>query len=404
MSLTGQIPWLAGRFRPILAFIGLLAQVGCSDAEGGRSISGSAPSTEEGGSGSIALELAFPNLAFSQLVGAYQPPSDDSRWFVIERAGRIRSFANAKDAATAQTVLDITAKVSTVGEGGLLGLAFHPNFSIPGSTGEKHVFISYTGPSSPLRTVISRFTYLPATGTLNPASEFMVLTEEQPYSNHNGGHIAFGPDGHLYIGLGDGGGSGDPEGNGQDIATRLGAMLRVDVDGGSPYAIPPGNPFAARAGADEIYAYGLRNPWRWSFDRATGDLWLGDVGENKWEEVDRIERGGNYGWNIMEGGDCFQSSCDPSAFAAPVGEYSHDDGCSITGGYVYRGGKIGFLAGQYLFADFCAGSVSGLDIESGAVELLLDTDMSIVSFAESLVGELCLLDFATGTIHWIIKG
>lgn len=371
---------------------------GC-DSDG--SSDANAPVADDGGE--IALERAFPHLTFDLPLGAFQPPRDDETWFVIERAGRVLSFADDAEAADTDTVLDITAAVDTSGEGGLLGLAFHPEFGTPGAAGEDYVYLSYTETSSPLNSMISRFTYDAPAGTLDPASEFPIIEVEQPAANHNGGHIAFGHDGHLYVGLGDGGGSGDPDGHGQDTTTLLGAMLRIDVDGGSPYAVPAGNPFVGVSGADEIYAWGFRNPWRWSFDRDTGELWLGDVGQGQWEEVDRVERGGNYGWNAMEGTHCYESGCDPDGFELPAAEYSHDSGCSITGGYVYRGGAIPSLEGQYLYADFCSGTLWSLDTGGGSPDVRLETDMSVVSFAESAEGELFILDYAIGTLHRIVE-
>lgn len=334
----------------------------------------------------VALEPVFEGLSFTFPVALVQAPGDDTRWFVAERAGRVWVFANRPDVAGAEVFLDISDRVSVAGEGGLLGMAFHPRFAANGE-----VFISYTAPGAPLVSHIARFRLSGA--SLDPASEETLLTLAQPFRNHNGGHILFGPDGFLYIGFGDGGSAGDPFGNGQDTSTLFGALLRIDVDGGPPYAAPPDNPLVGGAGRPEIWAWGLRNPWRFSFDRATGDLWLGDVGQNQWEEVNRIRPGGNYGWNIREGAHCFAApACAAAGLIDPVAEYGHDAGCSITGGYVYRGGAIPSLRGAYLYGDFCSGRVWALDPATAVVQELLDTDLNIVSFAEDQAGELYLVD------------
>ena len=249
--------------------------------------------------------------------------------------------------------------------------------------------------------MVSRFNYNKAVA---PESELVILEVPQPYANHNGGQIAFGPDGYLYIGLGDGGSAGDPRRNGQNPSTLLGAILRIDVSGATaeqPYAIPLDNPFVDGGGRPEIWAYGLRNPWRFSFDRETGELWTGDVGQNRWEEIDIIERGGNYGWNAMEGHHCFQpsSDCENEDFIPPVWEYSLDgDACSVIGGYVYRGTAIQTLVGTYVYADFCTGEIFGLrrDGEDVVNRLLVDTDLRISSFGEDNDGELYVLSQGEG--------
>ena len=227
----------------------------------------------------------------------------------------------------------------------------------------------------------------------------------QPFSNHNGGHITFGPDGYLYVGLGDGGSGGDPRGHGQNLRTLLGTILRIDVstlDVTGSYAVPPDNPFVGVEGArPEIWAYGLRNPWRFSFDRETGELWAGDVGQNKLEEIDIITPGGNYGWNIMEGSSCFRDNrCDRDEFVPPVAEYGRDGGCSVTGGYVYRGSRLPALVGAYLYGDFCTGKIWALRYDGSRVTenaQIADTDLQISSFAEGPDGEVYILSF-TGQI------
>ena len=256
--------------------------------------------------------------------------------------------------------LDIRDRVSNRGsEEGLLGLAIDPH-----KDGQFYVYYSA---ANPRRSVVSRFSSgskgQPAERKpADPGSELVILEVDQPYPNHNGGQIAFGPDGYLYVGLGDGGSAGDPLGNGQNTSTLLGSILRIDVSechcSGQPYAIPPDNPFADGGGRSEIWAYGLRNPWRFSFDRQTGDLWTGDVGQNQWEEIDIIERGGNYGWNILEANHCFnpRNNCDDAGTIPPVWEYSLDGTpCSVIGGHVYRGNAIPWLRGTYIYGDFCSG-------------------------------------------------
>jgi glucose/arabinose dehydrogenase len=234
----------------------------------------------------------------------------------------------------------------------------------------------------------------------DPGSETVIMEIPQPYGNHNGGQLAFGPDGYLYIGLGDGGSGSDPTGNGQNVGTVLGAILRIDVEGVSDeksYAIPPDNPFVGIDGVrEEIWAYGLRNPWRFSFDTETGFLWAGDVGQNRWEEIDVVKKGLNYGWNIMEGRHCFSpaTDCDSTALEMPVAEYARAEGCSITGGYVYRGGDVPWLVGAYVYGDFCSGKIWGLGYDDGSVTeqaLLLDSGLSITSFGQDLDGTLYVL-------------
>ena len=297
--------------------------------------------------------------------------------------------------------MDIRDRVSRRGsEEGLLGLALHPE-------DEGHLYVYYSA-ASPRRSVVSRLVYFRGNGEISADTELVILEVEQPYANHNGGQIAFGPDGYLYIGLGDGGAAGDPQGNGQDTSTLLGSILRIDVSNATPeqpYAIPPDNPFANGGGRPEIWAYGLRNPWRFSFDRETGELWTGDVGQNEWEEIDIIERGGNYGWNTLEGNHCFnpRENCDREGKIPPVLEYSLDgQPCSVIGGYVYRGEAIPWLQGAYIYGDFCSGKVHGLRYENGQVtehKELADTNLRIMSFAEDNAGELYLLSQSEGVYH-----
>ncbi|MES9971493.1 MAG: PQQ-dependent sugar dehydrogenase, partial [Candidatus Thiodiazotropha sp.] len=261
---------------------------------------------DAGATSAVQLSIPYPSLpSLSPLVGLFQVPGDNSEWYAVQQTGQVVRFHNDPAVDSLQGFIDISDRVDYGGEKGLLGMAFHPDYANNG-----FVYLSYTAsPASGLESRISRFSLDGATQTLDPDSEQILLTVSQPYSNHNGGHIAFGPDGLLYIGLGDGGSGGDPQGHGQNVSTLLGSMLRIDVGTGiGSYTIPSTNPFASGGGAAEIYAYGLRNPWRWSFDRQTGDLWLGDVGQNAYEEIDIIYSGGNYGWNLMEGSHCYPSS------------------------------------------------------------------------------------------------
>ena len=358
----------------------------------------------------LALQRVFPALSFTDPVDMLQAPDDSTRWFVVQRNGAVIVFPNNDAATPAQTSEFISIPVNAAGEGGLLGMAFHPDFpAVP------QVFLSYTrsGPDAqhPLTSVISRFTSDVGGLTLIPASEEEILTLDQPFTNHNGGNIAFGPDRLLYIGLGDGGAGNDPLNSGQDVSTILGAMLRIDVDGtptpGRNYVIPTDNPFAAGGGAPEIYAWGLRNPWRWSFDRATGQLLLGDVGQGAWEEVDMIERGKNYGWNICEGAHLrgTTTACADSSFVDPIAEYDHSLGCSITGGYVYRGTIIADLDGVYFFGDVCTGAIWALRQVPGTapqLEVVIRSGLSVVSFAQSLDGEVYVVNIG-GTLHKIVS-
>jgi glucose/arabinose dehydrogenase len=376
----------------------LAAAAGCN--RGGNS---AAPPPAPTGFTPIALERVFPALSFASPVAMLQAPGNSTRWYVVERGGRVAVFPNDATATPAQVATFIRIGVDSAGEGGLLGMAFHPNYPAT-----PQVFLSYTRTGTggfPLTSVIARFTSTDGGATLDPASEQTVLTVNQPYTNHNGGQIGFDAAGLLYIGLGDGGAANDPQNHGQNLNSLLGKMLRIDVNA-PPYAIPPDNPFARGGGAPEIYAWGLRNPWRWSFDRTTGRLWAADVGQNAWEEVDVIERGRNYGWRVCEGAHLTGSStpCTDPAFVNPVAEYGHGQGCSITGGYVYRGSAIPGLAGVYLFGDFCSGTIWGLRERPGAaplVEPAIASGLSVVSFGQGNDGELYVIHFS-GSLHRVI--
>ena len=346
----------------------------------------------------VSLEPAFPGLEFDRMVLLTYPEDGSGRLFVVLQSGRIVVFENDPGVESAETFLDIRERVNDAGnEEGLLGLAFDPAFAENG-----YFYVNYTA-SEPRRTVVSRFSV--SAGDPNRAdagSELVFLEVAQPYRNHNGGHVAFGPDGMLYVGPGDGGSSGDPRGNGQDASTLLGSILRIDVsvlDETGGYAVPPDNPFAGGDGSarPEIWAYGLRNPWRFSFDRETGDLWAADVGQNRYEEIDLIKPGRNYGWNVMEGAKCFRpTNCDTRGLEMPVAVYGRDGGCSVTGGYVYRGRRLPTLYGAYLYADFCSGKIWALRHDGVAVTeqmLIADTGLSISSFGEDASGEVYVLTF-----------
>lgn len=342
----------------------------------------------------LSVVRAFEHLDFRGLTNLTQPAAGDDRLFVTEQSGRVLAFPNDEDAREAEVFLDIQDRVNDGGsEEGLLGLAFDPRYDENG-----YVYVYYSA-SGPRRSVISRFA---ANGArANPGSELVIMEIDQPYRNHNGGQLAFGPDGFLYVGLGDGGAAGDPQGHGRNRATLLGSILRIDVAGSTaetPYTLPANNPFAGDpASRGEIWAYGLRNPWRFSFDRETGGLWAGDVGQNRVEEVDVIEKGGDYGWKTLEGSRCFSpaTGCDPAGTVLPVWEYPLDQGnCSVIGGHVYRGERVPSLAGAYVFGDFCSGRIWALRYDGEQVTehlLLADTSLRIASFGEDREGELYVL-------------
>lgn len=360
-------------------------------------------------SADIELTPVFTSLGFDQPLAMYQAPGDGSRWFVLERGGRVRVFANDRSVSSFNADFINLPNVSTAGEGGLLGMAFHPSFASNG-----HVFLSWTEPG--LISVVARFTSNDGGQTLDPGSRLDIIRADQPFSNHNGGMIAFGDDGYLYFGLGDGGGSGVRS---QETTNLLGAMLRLDVDNavsGDPYDIPADNPFAANpvcpadhssaTNCPEIYAWGFRNPWRWSFDRDTGELWVGDVGEASVEEVDRVELGGNYGWDCREGTEPFRLGCSAGmGFVEPLHAYTHGGAQrSINGGYVYRGSSIPGLFGHYVFGDFITGQIWQLvgDGSGGYVADELDSGGANTSFASAFAegndGELYLVHLSNNRI------
>ncbi len=340
---------------------------------------------------SYKVVKAFPNLTFENPLDLQRPGDGSNRLFVVEQRGVIYIFENDSTTQQKNVFLDIRDQVSSGGERGLLGLAFHPDFETNG-----YFYVNYTAPN-PLHTLISRFQV--QNGQVNPASETILLTFKQPFSNHNGGQIRFGPDGYLYIATGDGGSGGDPMGNAQNRKVLLGKILRIDVNGseaGKNYAIPPGNPYAGndQGFREEIYAYGFRNPWRFSFDAETGKLWVGDVGQSQYEEIDIVEKGGNYGWAIMEGKHCYNAeTCDKSGLILPIYEYGRSLGQSITGGFVYRGSKLEQLKDLYIYADFISGRIWALDYSDPENTLLIDTDLSISSFGIDANNELYICSF-----------
>ncbi len=328
------------------------------------------------------LQEAFPNLSFVNPVDLQYAPDGTDRIFVVEQPGIIKVFENNGNTTTVKTFLDITDRVTSGGETGLLGLAFHPDFASNG-----YFYVDYTTPN-PLRTHVSRFQVTSNPDSADNSSELVLLEIAQPFSNHNGGRVSFGPDGYLYVGMGDGGSGGDPNDNAQNRAVLLGKILRIDVDnpsGGLNYGIPSDNPYVGNTQGwrEEIYSYGMRNPWRFSFDTVTSKLWCGDVGQSAWEEIDTITNGGNYGWRCYEGNHEYNmTGCTGTDYLFPIWEYSHSNGCSITGGFVYRGNRRPELAGKYIYGDYCSRSVWSLDYSGVNLsnELIGTAPESILSF------------------------
>ncbi len=373
----------------------------------------SQPASSADASAPVAVGSFDPNgltLGFETVAEGLESPlaianahDGSNRIFVAEQDGRVRIVKDG--AVDPDAFLDISSRITSGGERGLLGLAFHPKFPT-----DPRVFVDYTDPNGD--TQVSSFTVDPADeDRVDPASEVRIIHVEQPFANHNGGALAFGPDGFLVISLGDGGSGGDPQGNGQSLTTLLGKILRIDIDtssGDRAYGIPADNPFAdGTGGRPEIWLTGLRNPWRLSFDRATGDLWIGDVGQGAWEEVD-VQRAGapggtNFGWNRMEGRHCFDpgSGCEEPSLVLPVTEYGHDKGCTVIGGNVYRGSAQPALAGGYVFADYCSGNVWTIDPSTDAYRdptPVAETGHSFAGFGEDEAGELYAVDISGGSL------
>jgi glucose/arabinose dehydrogenase len=371
---------------------------GNEEVQDGGAKEDSSPETDleklAGMEGDFQAVNAFPGLSFQRPLGFHVPGDSSGRIFIVEQAGKILTIYPDGGSSL---FLDIRDRVDDGGnEMGLLGLAFHPGFSENGL-----FYLNYTGPEG---TVISEYNISSKDPEkADPESEEILLTFSQPYSNHNGGQLAFGPDGYLYIGTGDGGSAGDPGGNGQNRTTLLGNILRIDIDGnqdGLAYSIPGDNPFIGndQGFRQEIFAYGLRNPWRFSFDTANGRLWAADVGQDQIEEIDIIEKGKNYGWNIMEGSQCYEppSDCDTRGLVLPVYEYDHSRGSSVTGGYVYHGESLPMLEGIYVYADFVSGNIWGLAYtpqETARNFILAETGLNISSFGLDADGELYFTAF-----------
>ena len=343
---------------------------------------------------SVGLQEVVSGLGFPD--GLTAPPGDPHRLFIVEKGGLIRIVRDGT--LLPAPFLDLSNRVSTRREQGLLGLAFDPDYASNG-----RFIVHYTDLNG--NTSVSFFRVDPANpDRADPASESVILALDQPGPNHNGGQILFGADGMLYIGLGDGGSEGDPAGRGQSLNDLFGNILRVDVSSGTGYTIPPDNPFVGRTDArGELWSVGLRNPWRFTFDPATGDLYVGDVGQDKWEEIDVVTaaqgagRGANFGWNVMEGAHCFADpNCSPDKFTLPVLEYSHSEGCSVSGGYVYRGSAIPALQGNYFYGDFCGGWVRSFRLQNGqAVDQRDWPELApgghVPSFGQDAAGELYVL-------------
>lgn len=346
------------------------------------------------------MTITLRPLVFGLVNPVYVTHAGDGsdRLFILEQAGRVRIYRNRS--LLSNPFLDIRNRVDSGNEKGLLGLAFHPDFKNNG-----RFFVNYTRrDAGQLKTVIAEYQVSAADPNLADPRERTLFEFEQPFANHNGGQIDFGADGYLYIGTGDGGSGGDPLGNGQNKNSLLGKMLRIDVDRGSPYAVPPDNPFVGQPDVrEEIWAYGLRNPWRFSFDRSGGRLFAGDVGQNSWEEVDILVKGGNYGWNVMEGAHCFSvENCDRSGLILPVSEYGRSEGRSVIGGYVYRGRQSTSARGAFIFGDFRSGRIWSLEeVSSGAWKRseLLQAAFLISSFGEDEDGEIYVVDYSGAVLQ-----
>jgi glucose/arabinose dehydrogenase len=368
-----------------------------------------APSTDLGESGrpnrsfdpeGTRIDLDPVAEGFEAPLGITHAGDGSGRLFVVEQTGTVRILSEGE--VLDEPFLDVSEAIVAGGEQGLLGLAFHPDYRRNG-----RFFINYTDVEG--NTVVAEVRTSNDPNRAEDGSVRSLLQIDQPFANHNGGQLAFGPDGYLYIATGDGGSAGDPEGNGQDTEALLGKLLRVDVDSGDPYGIPDDNPFVRGGGAPEVWAYGLRNPWRFSFDTATDDLWIADVGQGDFEEINKVgpDRGGlNYGWNVMEGEDCFEaSSCDESDKVLPISGYTHGSGCSVTGGYVYRGEEFPALAGGYIFGDYCSGTIWGIEArttEFTEPKVLLESGLSISSFGLDEEGELYLTDLSGGRVFKVV--
>ena len=353
-----------------------------------------------------ALTLQTVATGFTSPLGMEMPNDGTNRFFVVEQGGTIKILQNGTVAA--QNFLDISSEVTSGGELGLLGVTFHPDFPTNG-----RLFVNYTRTltGGQIQSVIAEFRVTSNPNVVDPATERILLTQNQPFANHKAGQLAFGPDGLLYFGLGDGGSGGDPMGNGQNLQTLLGKMMRIDVDHMDPglqYAIPPSNPFATSTTAlHEIYAYGLRNPWRFSFERGTGRLFCADVGQASFEEIDIVQNGLNYGWNIMEGDHCFNppTGCDMTGLTLPITEYDHSQGIAVIGGYVYKGTAIPALLNLYIFGDLSSGNIWYLrEGPPGTFTqtLLMNSPETLSSFGQDMAGEIYLVNYGAGSIAKLV--
>jgi len=383
-----------------LLFLSFLVFLGLTACSPGSSPSTAVLPTAKNDTAVTSVSL-FPVVVEGLDQPLYLTNAGDGRLFIVEKEGAIRLVQDGR--LLDEPFLDIRDRVNAdSSERGLLSVAFHPDYAQNG-----RFFVNYTNLAG--NTAVSAFQVGSSPNQADPGSESILLTIRQPYANHNGGQLQFGPDGYLYIGMGDGGSGGDPQGNGQNPSTMLGALLRLDVDqaaDAAQYGIPADNPFVADAAKlPEIWATGLRNPWRFSFDRATGDLLIADVGQNQWEEVNFLPAGSpggsNFGWNIMEGTHCYdRNTCNQTGLVLPVIDYRHEQGrCSITGGYVYRGSQFPTLGGVYFFGDYCSGEIWGMTAgENGrfSAQVLYRSPSRIASFGEDAAGELYVVDISGG--------
>lgn len=391
-----------------ILFTAIIAFWGFSCESASDSINKPDDSAPNPTAGEYQAVVAFPNLTFNNPVELTHASDGTSKLYVAEQRGVIRVFDNATSTAQANVFLDIDSKVDAGGEMGLLGLAFHPDFKNNG-----YFYVNYTRNTPTRQTVIARFKVNSGAQTADAGSEKILLTFDQPYTNHNGGKLAFGADGYLYIATGDGGSGGDPQNNAQNRKNLLGKILRINViaSESGTYTIPADNPYKGNSEGfrEEIYAYGLRNPWRFSFDHANNNLWVADVGQNEVEEIDIITKGGNYGWKIKEGNRCFDASanCNQANLIAPVWAYNQGtDGRSVTGGVVYRGTKLPDLTGKYVFGDYVSGKIWSLKYDGSKATDSGDkfSNVSTVSaFGEDAARELYILDYSAGKIYTLQK-
>lgn len=405
-SLEASILRRVRRFLPVA--LTLAAFVACGDDDPAPPPPTPAcrpPSRVASSNVALASAAPFGDRTFDKPIEIVSGPG--GRFYVLEQKGLARVVP--PDGGEPTVAIDLTGNITAGGEAGLLGIAFDPRFAENG-----FVYLHFNRPIDVkpgvvFQSVIARYTSNDGGATFDTASEKILLAVDQPFSNHNGGKIAFGPDRFLYIGLGDGGSGGDPQKNGQNKDVLLGKILRIDPNGGDPYGIPPSNPFAGGGGRPEIYAYGIRNPWKFAFDAATGELWLADVGQSRYEEIDKVVLGGNYGWNTREGAHCFPagSECSAEGFIDPVVEYGRADGQSVSGGYVYRGSKIPGLFGKYVYGDFGSGTIWAVEQGEGGKPFgakLAQTELKIATFAQGADGEMFVADFVTGRVQALVPG